>query len=139
MDPDFPVAHWFLGWVHYHRGDFGLALSALNKAYALSPSSRLQADIAFVHARSGDRAEALRILESLRTDADSGKKYVSQYSFALIYTGLGDRDRAFAALDNALEERPWDLSEAKVSPLLDPLRSDRRFPELLRRLGLSVL
>lgn len=135
LDPDFAAAHWFLGWVYYQKRDFERSLSGLNKALQ-GGISRAQADIAFVRARSGDRAEALRILENLKADAERGNKYVSQFEYALIYTGLDDRDKAFAALDRAFEERPWDLASAKVDPLLDSLRSDRRFPEMLRRLGL---
>ena len=136
MDPEFAVAHWFLGWVHYQKGDFGLALFELNKALILEGNSRVQADIAFVHARSGNRGEAQRILAELK--ANEERKHVSQFAYALIYSGLDERDRAFAALDRAFEDRPWELAEAKVNPLLDPLRSDPRFPEMLRRLGLPV-
>jgi tetratricopeptide (TPR) repeat protein len=136
MDPDFPVAHWFLGKVYYQKGDFALALSHLDKA--LSLGTAVQADIAFVHARSGNRTEALRILESLKAQSKRKERYVSQFDYAVIYTGLDDRDKAFAALHQAFEERPWDLASAKVDPLLDQLRSDRRFPEILRQLGLTA-
>ena len=137
-DSGFAVAHLFLGWVHFQTGNAALALSELNKALALGAPGRVQADIASVQARSGNRSEALRILQTLKSDADRGTRYVSQFDFALIYAGLNDRDKAFEALQHAFEERPWDLASVKVDPLLDPLRSDPRFPEILRSLGLPV-
>jgi hypothetical protein len=56
---------------------------------------------------------------------------------ACIYAGLGENDQAFAALENAYKERIGTLQHCKVEPLMDPLRSDPRFVDLLRRVGLS--
>jgi hypothetical protein len=56
---------------------------------------------------------------------------------ASIYAALGDNDQAFALLNRAFDERDFILTLVKVEPMFDPLRSDPRFPELARRVGLS--
>ena len=69
--------------------------------------------------------------------AASKQKYVYSVGFARIYAGLGDKDQAFAWLEKAYEERSTGLYWLKVDPIWDPLRSDPRFNDLLRRIGLS--
>ncbi len=69
-------------------------------------------------------------------NALSKQRYVSPYDTALIHAGLRDKDRAFAWLERAYEERSVWLIFLKVEPSLDPLRSDPRFNDLLRRIGL---
>jgi hypothetical protein len=61
---------------------------------------------------------------------------VNPWGFALVYTGMGDKDRAFEWLDKAYDERSSDLPCIKADPRMDPLRSDPRYKELLLRLGL---
>jgi hypothetical protein len=64
------------------------------------------------------------------------RKYVSAYDVAMIHVALQDRDEAFASLENAFGERSVGLGYLQVEPQLDPLRSDQRFRELVRRVGL---
>jgi hypothetical protein len=61
------------------------------------------------------------------------QRYVSSYCLALVYIGLGDPDRAFAALDRAVEERAGYLVYLNVDPAVDPIRGDARFAELLQK------
>jgi len=65
------------------------------------------------------------------------RRYISPYSIAVIYLGLGDKEQAFAWLNRAYQERDNWLNYLKVEPRLDPLRSDTRFANLLRRVRLS--
>jgi hypothetical protein len=65
------------------------------------------------------------------------RRYISPYSIAVIYLGLGDKEQAFAWLNRAYQERDNWLIYLNVEPRLDPLRSDPRFTDLLRRVGLS--
>jgi hypothetical protein len=62
--------------------------------------------------------------------------YVSPYFLAIAYAGLGDKDRGFEWMETAYRERAAWLTFLKVDPALDPLRSDPRFADLLRRIGL---
>ena len=56
---------------------------------------------------------------------------------ATLYAGLGDKDRAFASLEKTYEGRSWYMTHLKLDPELDPLRSDPRFVDLLKRMGLK--
>jgi tetratricopeptide (TPR) repeat protein len=86
---------------------------------------------AFLAARTGDRELALAKLAALRRrDGD-----MSNFNYALIYAQLGDKEAAFAALDRAWAVRDSYLLDIKVSPLLDPLRSDARYTALVKRVG----
>jgi eukaryotic-like serine/threonine-protein kinase len=62
--------------------------------------------------------------------------YSSAYQIATLYADLGDKDQAFQWLNKAYQEREWLLVDLKTDFLLDPLRSDPRFAELVRKVGL---
>jgi hypothetical protein len=66
----------------------------------------------------------------------SARRHISPYLFTIIYIALGDHDRAFVELEKDYENRSEALAWLKVDPRLDPLRSDPRFTDLLRRIGL---
>jgi hypothetical protein len=83
---------------------------------------------------SGRRKKALNLMRELRELPE--KKYVSLYGLALIEAGMGNKDKAFAWLDRAYQERAGTLPFVKVDPRLAPLRSDPRFLSLLSRVGL---
>ncbi len=137
MDANYPVAHWFLGWAYAHKREYQKAIDALEKARGLSEDNlRILADLGNVYGVSGQKQEALRVLESLNHLSKLGKP-VSQYSYAVVYAGLGDRDRAFVALENAIiNDRTWEVVNLNVDHMIDSLHTDPRFPGLVRRLGL---
>ena len=83
---------------------------------------------------SGRRAEAQEMLAEL--NKLSKLKHVSPENFAIIYTGLGEKDQAFAWLQKAYETG-GSYSFLKVDPMFDSLRSDSRFTDLLRRVNLA--
>jgi len=135
MDPNFPIPHWALGRAYTAKGIYREAIAELEKYSALTGgSSRALAALGNAHARSGDHREALRVLEEL--NAISKQRYVPSHHFAWVYIGLGDKDQAFAWLEKAYEERSSYLTWLKVDPVFDPLRSDPRFADLMRRVGL---
>ena len=73
----------------------------------------------------------------IRRLKDIGKtQYVVSYYVASIYAALGDNDKAFAELETSFAERDWELYRLKVDPLMDPLRDDPRYKDLLKRLNL---
>ncbi|MBO0722667.1 MAG: hypothetical protein J2P41_17720, partial [Blastocatellia bacterium] len=98
-------------------------------------STLLRGDIGHAYAVAGRRQEALAVLEELRRS--SGKRHVSSFHPGLIYTGLGDKDRAFEMLDKAYSEKAERLVWINADPRFDPLRNDPRFSNLLRRIGLG--
>jgi hypothetical protein len=83
---------------------------------------------------SGKKAEAQKIIDELKNL--SKRSYVPPYNIAVIYAGLGDKNQAFAWLERAYNERSFYLTWIKVDPHLDSLRSDPRFADLMRRVGL---
>ena len=91
--------------------------------------------LAYGYAAAGRRDEALKILDEQQK---LGKqRYVSPYNFAIIYTGLGDKDRAFEWLTKCVDQRILIIQHLKSRPLFDPLRSDPRYVEVLRKMNLT--
>jgi Tfp pilus assembly protein PilF len=90
--------------------------------------------LAFAYAKAGRRGEALKILDEQKRLANQG--YITPYSFAIIYTGLGDKERAFEYLEKAYEEHALPMVHFPSRPLFDSLRSDPRFVDLVRRMNL---
>lgn len=87
------------------------------------------------YARAGRRSDAMRLLNELQQRSKKG--FVPARAFIDAYVGLGDNDRAFASLEQAYKDQSNVLQFLKVSPEFDPLRSDPRFADLVRRVGLS--
>ena len=86
-----------------------------------------------------DFNRAVALLHSFQfSRAIEGFNFVSAFFFALVYAGLEDRDKAFKWLEKACEERFNRLAYANVEALWDPLRSDPRFAELIRRIGIPT-
>ncbi len=137
LDPSFAIAHLRLGRAYAAKGIYGPAIKEFQEFARLSGDVPLAiASIGNARGRSGDRAGAMRSLDEL-TKLAKGRP-VSSMCFALVYAGLGDNDQALAALERAYRERSDFLLVLKVDPLFDGLRSDPRFEDLLRRIGLSA-
>ena len=134
MDQGFYYAHWRLGLVYEMKGSNQEAIAEYRKARQLDDDPFVLALLGHAYAVSGERAEALKTVEQLKEI--SQQRYVSAYSFSVLYGGLGEKDQAFQWLEKAYQDRADDLRQLKVDPLLDNLRSDPRFTDLVRRVGL---
>ena len=135
MDANFAISYQLLGEVHVSKGLYREGLLALEKFSALSRTSAIsRALVGYSHARLGERSAALRIIEEL-TSA-SKHSFIPAFLYALVYAGLEDKDQAFGWLEKAYEERFNRLAYLKQDALWDPLRSDPRFIDMLRRLGI---
>lgn len=135
MNPRFGYAHVCLGLAYLRNDMVERAILEFQAAKALSGLPSVDGLIGYASARSGRRREAETILAKLqkRTSAQG----FSHYEIALVYTALGDPDRAFKSLDRAIDTREWFVGMLKVDSLLDPLRSDPRYGHLLQRVGLA--
>jgi eukaryotic-like serine/threonine-protein kinase len=135
MDKNSTFAHRNLGLAYLQQGKFNEAIAALSSAVKYSSGGlAFESYLGFAYAVAGKRAEALKVLASLE---DIGKKsYVPAYNFAIIYAGLGDIDQAFEQLEQSRKERSGFLPFLKVEPVVDCLRGDSRFQDLLKRIGL---
>lgn len=136
MDESFVTGHLGIGLAYVETGAYGNALDHYRRALSLAGGDQpvVLALIAHAHARAGDREAAVRILESLETRADA--EYIPPEYLALVHLGLGDRERVYHWLERAFENRSSPLAFAGVEPLLDPLRAEPRFQDLLRRIGI---
>jgi len=135
LDPNFWVAHWTLGRTYEQKAMFAEAIAEIQKAIDLSGGSPLSlAALGHTYAVWGRRVEAERALNELKESSKQG--YISSYSIAAIHAGLGEKDQAFIWLEKAYEERSGWLIWLRAEPISDPLRSDPRFQDLLRRVGL---
>jgi TolB-like protein len=134
MDPNFAVAHMFMGTSHLQLGKYAEAIPELRRAIELSGGSTvIKGMLGHAQAVSGDRDGARRMVEELIADG----RYVSPYNVALIYAGLREADAAFSWLEKAYKDRAIFLAWLNVEPLFDNVRSDPRFAELVRRIGLE--
>jgi len=135
MDPHFAISYQVLGEAYLSKEMYREGLLALEQFSALSRSSATsRALLGYAHARLGDHSAALRLIEEL--DAASQHGFVPALLFALVYAGLDNQDQAFSWLEKAYEERFYRLAYLKVEPLWEPLRSDPRFADLIRRVGI---
>jgi serine/threonine protein kinase/tetratricopeptide (TPR) repeat protein len=132
--PDFWLAKVLLGVAHRDKGNYQAALESIDAARRIDDSDPLAlATLGTVHGKAGRRAEARKVANELR--ARSKKQHVSPYWLAMVWAWL-DKDRAFAYLEKAYEERFW-MNFLKAETGLDPLRGDPRYQDLLRRVGLQ--
>lgn len=135
LDPNFAHAHWELGIAYVREGQFAKAIPEFQTATTLSPDiNEYKAGLGHAYGRAGKNAEARKLLYEL--EELSKRRYVSGCDCAAIYAGLDEKDRAFACLEEAHEQHDFTLTSAKGNPLFDPLRSDPRFQDMLRRIGL---
>jgi eukaryotic-like serine/threonine-protein kinase len=136
--PDNAQLHFMLGEALVAKGLYKDGIAQLQKAVALDGAperwDRYPA-LAFAYAVSGQRAETVKILAQQQRLAK--ERYISPYNFAIMYTGLGDKDRAFEYLNKALDEGRH-LPHVSTRPMFDSLRSDPRYHTLLRRIGQST-
>ena len=122
----------YLGEAYLKQRRFPEAIAEIQKAGQFGVMQT--ATLGYAYAVSGNRAEAEKVLGHLRSLAT--QKYVPPFTIALIYSGLGDKDQAFAWLEKAYGERSVWLTWLKVDPKFDSLRTDPRFADLLRRIRL---
>ena len=134
--PDDASAYWYLGFALIANDQPGEAIPVLEKALSVSERSPGVIGVLIrAYAHAGRRSDALRILEELKKRSQAG--YVPAGAFVNAYLGLGDNEQAFAWMERAYQEQSNILQFLKVHPFFDPLRSDPRFTNLVRRVGLG--
>lgn len=129
LDPNFFQTYQSLGWAHVQTSAYDQAIAELKKAIDLGGGTQIETDLAHAYAVSGHAREAVALLNQIL----DRRTYVSAFDVALVYAGLGDRDRAFGWLERACDERTRPILSLHINPKLDGLRSDPRFAALMRR------
>ena len=133
LDRNFFVAHTSLGGAYLQKSMYKEGIAELEKAVAIFPGNISLAFLGYGYAAAGRGLEAQKVLDQL--NEISKEKYVPAYHRAIIYAGLGEKDKAFEWLEKGYEEH--FIIAIKVDPVWDPLRSDPRFQDLLRRMNLQ--
>ena len=134
--PEDASAYWYLGFALIANDQPEEAVPVLEKALSVSERSPgVMGVLIRAYAHSGRRSDALRVLEELKKRSQTG--YVPAGAFVNAYLGLGDNEQAFAWMERAYQEQSNILQFLKVHPFFDPLRSDPRFANLVRRVGLG--
>jgi TolB-like protein/Flp pilus assembly protein TadD len=135
LDPNFAAAHLLLGEDYVQAGLRNQAVDKLKKAADLSGDSPIyRAQVGVALAVAGRKREALRIAHEL--EAISRERYVSPYGLAQIYAALNKKEDTFKWLQAAYDEHAVWIGYLAVDPIFDRYRSDQRFKDLLRRVGL---
>jgi TolB-like protein/Tfp pilus assembly protein PilF len=135
FDPSFAPAHLLLGQAYVQKGLHAQAISELQSAASLSGDSPIyMAQVGVGYAAAGRNAEALGVIDQLQKLAT--QRYVSSYGLAQIYAALGDKQHAMKWLQSAYDEHAVWMQYLKVDPVLDSLRSQARFQDLVRQMGL---
>ena len=134
LDPENPSAAIGLAFTYSYLDRHAEALAAAERLRALTDDQAVLGAVGYVYARAGRRAEAQRALAYLEAQPDA-----SRYSRATVHAGLGDRDRAFALLDEAVRAREGEVPDLGIDPSFDALRDDPRMDPLLRRIGLPTV
>ena len=133
LEPDFPTAHFQLGRAYAAKAMYREAIAEYLLANKLGDLSySLQVYLGATYAKMGERERALGILKQLQTSTG----YVSPGQLAILYAALDRREEAFASLMKAYAEHDLWLQELGVDPNYDSLRSDPRFDDLMRKIGL---
>jgi tetratricopeptide (TPR) repeat protein len=131
LGPNFAPAHWCIGLGYAGKEMYEQAIAEFHNAQALGEGPPALGALGYAYGRAGHTKQARTVLRQLTKP--SQREYPSPYEIALVYAGLGEKERAFQWLNRAYQER--DLMPL-IDPLLDKLRPDARFQELMRRVSL---
>jgi len=129
LDRNYPETADFRGLAYEQKGMYREAIAELQMAVNLSGNSpHIKAELGHAYAIAGETTPALDILDELKRE--STETHISSYDIAVIYIGLGRKEHALEAFEDAYQERSEWLRYVKVDPRLDPLRGDPRFEKL---------
>jgi serine/threonine protein kinase/tetratricopeptide (TPR) repeat protein len=136
MDPNFATGHRHLGMAYEQKAMYTESIAEFQKALdVLRGNPFVMGSMGHAYAVSGNRGKArLALSDVLQL---SKRRYVSPFAAALIYTGLGDKERALEWLEKALDDRSLDMIFLKVDPRFDRLHAEPQFANLLRRMRLT--
>jgi tetratricopeptide (TPR) repeat protein len=134
LDPTIINALWWQGLSYAGKQNFPASIVCLTKAESVNSGPLFRGLLGHVYGLAGKRADALAVLDKLTFMAK--QRFVSPMDFAIVYAGLGERDLTFHWLDTAYRNRSIRIQELP-SMYFDKVRSDPRYSELVRSIGLS--
>jgi TolB-like protein/Tfp pilus assembly protein PilF len=135
LDPEHFMLHYILGRAYRRIGQSAKAIAQLKAARKTSGDMPLvDAVLGLAYAVSGNKDQAQKVIDTFK--AAGHRRYIPPTYFGILYAGLGDKDQALAWLEKAFQERADLLTWLNVEPMMDDVRSDSRFQDLIRRIGL---
>jgi tetratricopeptide (TPR) repeat protein len=137
LDPRYILANYVRGVAYMQKAMYKEAMAEFEKSVAISPDDPIAlTGLGYGYGVTGRRAEAGKVLA--RLNELSKREFISAIWMAKIYSGLGEKGKAFEWLEKSYEDRSIaNVGFIKVNPMFDPLRSDPRFADLLRRMNLQ--
>jgi tetratricopeptide (TPR) repeat protein len=139
LDPGFADASLLLARTYITQGRYEAAIAQLQKAAVLNDRQPLLVGaLAHAYATAGQRQRALGVVDELKKIEAAERGYVPPFGLIWAYAALGENDEAFALLERSYEERRDRVVWLNIDPLLEPLRRDARFEDLVRRVGLPA-
>ncbi len=134
--PDSLHAYYIIGCAELGLSRFGEAVRAFEKAYAISAEPISIGYLGHAYARAGQMSAAISLRDELLAMVQ--RQYVSTRALVCLYAGLGERDLAFELLERAYQDHDSLLFWLCACPTSQPLRSDPRFEEMVRRIGVPI-
>lgn len=136
LDPNFVAALYSMSIAYCFHGEFDLAVAAIERMHELSGEHPFAlASLAAIYARAGRGGDARDVMSRLLEIGQ--QRHVRTYGLAVVYASLLELDTAFEWLERSFRERDGHLVDLLIEPFFAPLRSDSRYADLLRRVGLS--
>ena len=137
MSPDYYLARFWLAFPYALKGMHDEAVATIEEAMAVSGRGAplMWTAKGLIYSIAGRKDEAKKTLNKMLEQ--SKKSYIAPWMIAVVYGGLGERDKAFEWIEKSFKERDHWLVYLKVSPIVDNLRSDPRFPKILKRMGFN--
>ena len=135
LDPNFYYTHYLLGWAYYGKGMYREAISEYRKSLELNPDPYAKALLALALSKTGRRTEAIKLRDELI--AESTRRYLPGYHIAIADIAVGEKDEALKWLERDFTERGPQCGTFAIDPLLDDLRADPRFGDLIHRIETS--
>ena len=139
LDPGLESVHAQLSWAYGCKGNYAEAIAANEKAgtevHPIPAENQLNAaGLGWVYALAGRRGDARKVIEQFKVL--EARADVDHYNVAVVYAGLGEKDRTFEALERAYAQRSGSLAFLNADPFFKDMRSDPRYEDLLHRIGL---
>jgi TolB-like protein len=135
LDPEYFMLHFIAGRAYMRLNEHAKAIAHLKQARTETGEMPLMdAALGLAYAVSGKKAETMKLAEAFKAAAK--KRYIPPTYFGMLFAGLGDKDKAMMWLEKAYDDRADGLTWLNVEPMLDEVRSDPRFQNLIRRIGL---
>jgi serine/threonine-protein kinase len=140
LDPGLDWVHAQLSWAYGAKGDYAQAIDENKKAGTqvdpISSDNQLNAAaLGWIYALAGRRGDAQKVIAQFQELEKHSE--VDHYNVAVVYAGLGEKNQSFDALERAYAQRSGSLAFINADPFFQGLRSDPRYKDLLRRIGLS--